>query len=174
MKIYLFTILTLFSFLICSGQNSSFGLNLSAFDHIDDRETGIAFGANLRADISKVFALQIGTDYLKSSTTNILTEVTSKTNGSTSITESYNQSYLATHLSLIVKVFKLKGISGDFSIGTGIIKDRRKIWLLYRNELFLSTQITKNITAGIPLVFNVVTWRRDIFYTAGFSIRYYY
>jgi len=111
---------------------------------------------------------------LRSGTRNVLTEVTNRFNETITISEAYNQSYLATHLSLIVKVFKLKGLSADFSIGTGIIKDSRKIWLLYRNELFFSTQITKHITAGIPLVFNVVTWRRDILYTAGFSIRYHY
>ena len=139
-----------------SAQNSSFGVGVSALNI--ESVSGLYFIGNLRSQFSDRFGWQTEVGYAS------LSEPSGIVNGDKAMT-------LKT--SLTAKIFNLGGITAETIIGVGGYKNKRDLFGLISGELFLSTQIGKNLVAGIPISYNFITWERQDYLTTGISLRFH-
>lgn len=158
-----------------SAQNASFGIGIGAIN--SDGLMGTFFTGNVRAQLSDRFGWQteVGyADFNQQSSIMVESPLT-PSQGTGIIIESRESGAMAFNAktALTAKIFTVGGLTTEAIVGGGMYTNGGKIYGLLSGELFFSAQIGKNITAGIPLSYNYITWVREDFYTAGVSIRFH-
>jgi len=174
-KYFLFMILGLFSFL-ASAQNSSFGVKLSGMDF--ENKGGFYTSVDLRMQLTERFGWSTEVGYGRQNSTvsgiNVI-YIVDEFGFVSEVKETYSSrpTFMTLKTGLTTKIFSHNGLSLEGILSGGMYKGKEELRGLLSGELFLSTQITKNLVAGIPIGYHFVTWDRDRFYTAGLSLRYH-
>lgn len=167
----LFTILLIGVTMSMSAQNASFGIGAMAINK--DRVNGTYFTGNVRAQFTERLGWQTEVGYATMSEKNIFIETINSPSGPITRRTERGDHSMTIKTSLSAKIVKIGGLTTELIIGGGLYNEDRDLYGLLSGELFLSAQIGKNVTAGIPLAFNFITWRREEFYTAGISVRFH-
>ena len=156
-------------------QTSSFGLSLNAVKIEGD--DGYSVNGNVRVQFNKMFGWQTEVSHFRSSETRTIIEEKSETQfgfteKTTIITEERDVFYTV-KTGVSIKFLEFDGFAAETIIGGGGFRSDSKIFGLLSGELFLSSQIGKNLVVGIPISYSFVTWERDDFTSIGISMRYH-
>lgn len=175
MKKYLFLLFIIQFPLGINAQNASFGIGMQALNKKNVH--GVVFTGNVRAQFSNRFGWQTEVGYasMDSKMTTIKENEIPPFNGGGTITtiDEMGSNAMTLKTSLTTKVLEWSGLTSEVIIGGGLYNENGSFYGLLSGEVFLSTQIGKNITAGIPFAFNFITWERQEFYTTGISLRFH-
>ncbi|MDF1694436.1 MAG: hypothetical protein P1U56_01300 [Saprospiraceae bacterium] len=175
MKKNFFTLIILFFSIGVFGQNSSFGISLNSFNK--EGENGMSINANVRVQLSNTLGWQTEVGYLHSLEGVTVIEERTVTNAGgteTVTTTSEDRDKAAIVKSgIAIKFLNHEGFSAEFIASGGAFRADRTIFGLISGELFLSSQIGKNLVVGIPISYNFITWERDDFTSVGVSLRFH-
>jgi len=167
--------------MICSclgiqAQNSSFGLGLGSVRL--NSEQGVYITADTRLQLSNTLGLiaEVGQGRMSKLNSSTITSQVFDEFGQPSLLEetvTSRETFTTIKTGLAIKLYTKGNLNLETLLSAGGYVNNRDWFGLLSGGLFLSTQISPNIVAGLPINYNYITWERDSFVTAGFSIRFH-
>lgn len=160
------------------GQNSSVGASVSVVNfHAAEsiNSLGFQYEANIRSQFTNWIGWQTEVGYASFDKVLYTEERISGINGQIieTIEEERSSDFVFLRTSVCHKLFDHNGVYGELITGGGIIKTdyNRKVRGLGHIGMFISAKVTDKLVIGIPVSIDIITWDRDVFYSAGVSIR---